>query len=115
MHTNESPEFFFARRICTCDEPGPPVFNGPGFADLCSVCNQWLGRQLRRCLTCDKPFMYIYQHPNMNFNTCWECVQTFNPGYTHRPLLKIIPPEDACVPVPWSEYKRPEYTLPPLP
>ncbi len=116
VYTGESPDAFFAARICDCDEPGSPVFRGPGFVDLCSTCDKWLRRQLRRCLQCNALFMYIYQHPNQNFNTCWECVQDFNKGYNHRPLLKIIPPEDACVPVHWSKYVSPVHDdLPPLP
>jgi len=116
VYTNESPESFFASRICNCDEPGKPVYRGPGFADLCSNCQQWLRRQLRRCLTCSELFIFCYQHPNQNFNTCWDCVQVFNKGYNHRPLLKIIPPEDAVIPVPWLKYKKPARDdLPPLP
>jgi hypothetical protein len=115
VYTNQDKYTYLRHRCCDCDEPGKPIFRGPGKADLCDDCGLWLRRQLRKCLQCGEWFMYIYQNPNMNYNTCWDCVQTFNLPYIHRPHVEIIPPEDACLPVPWSEYVPPELDLPPLP
>ena len=104
--TSESEEKFFLTRVCDCDAEDMRLnwLVPLGHPVVCRTCGKWARHTVRMCIKCGHRFVYAYQHPRMNLNTCWGCCEADTHPYIHQPKLQKIPPANECL---WEQWTVP--------
>lgn len=72
----------YQHRLCMCDEPGTPLFDGkkrPAHVNSCSTCLKPYRWNLRHCTECGEWFIKDFRSRISNcarHTKCWKCLES---------------------------------------